>query len=165
MVRSTRSRIAWLWLAGACVLLGACGANNIRPRLHAKTDAVLDTIPGIPEVVLDSLRTEVSDRGFKVSRVSLVEGFLETSWFDLDNDRAGGTYTRHPDRVIRLRFFAEPTSLERTVLRSEAVFRRTLDPSVSGDVAEQMVPINHPGDSLLQQILDTVRPESARVGT
>ena len=165
MVRSTSSRTTRLLQTVAVALLMGCGANNIRPRTRPMVDAELDTVPGVPEVVLDSLRTEVSDRGFEVSRVSLVEGFLETRWFDLENRRTGGTYARHTDRVIRLRFFADPASNERTVLHSEAVFRRTLDPSVPAGIAEEMVPLNHPGDSLLQQILDTVRTESARVGT
>ena len=141
----------------------ACGANNIRPHYEPFIDAVLDTIPAPPDVVVDSLEIVVTQRGFEIARITSSEGFLETKWFDLDAGRSGGTYTRHPDRVIRLRFFAEFGRDSSTVLRSEAAYRPILDPSLSDREAEAMVPIDHPGDSLLQSVLEQLRPAESRV--
>lgn len=141
----------------------ACGANNVRPLYVPFMDAVVDTISAPPDVVVDSLATVVTLRGFEIARITASEGYLETKWFDLDADRSGGTYTRHPDRVIRLRFFAELGRDSSTVLRSEAAYRPRLDPSLPERQAEAMVPIDHPGDSMLQNVLDQLRPAASRV--
>jgi len=143
----------------------ACGANNVRPKYAPFIDAVVDTIPALPDVVVDSLEIIVTQRGFQIARVASSEGFLETKWFDLDADRSGGTYTLHPDRVVRLRFFADPGRDDGTVLRSEAAYRPRLDPSLPEREAEVMVPVDHRGDSLLQSVLDQVRREADRVGS
>ncbi len=150
------------WWAGVGVglLVLACGANNVRPRSGPAMDAVLDTIAAKPTDVIDSLAALVAIHGFELARFSAAEGYLETKWFDLGAGRSGGTYTRHPDRVIRIRLYADPTGDQRTLLRSEAVFRRALDPSVPTQVLETMVPIGHPGDSLLQVVLDGIRPRT-----
>ena len=140
----------------------ACGANNVRPHYEPFIDAVVDTIFAPPDVVVDSLKTVVTERGFEIARITSSEGFLETKWFDLDAGRSGGTYTRHPDRVIRFRFFAELGRDNSTVLRSEAAYRPRLDPSLADHEAEAMVPIDHPGDSLLQNVLDQLRPAADR---
>lgn len=142
----------------------ACGANNVRPIYSPFIDAVVDTIPAPPDVVVDSLATVVMLRGFEIARITASEGYLETKWFNLDAGRSGGTYTRHPDRVIRLRFFAEPGRDSSTVLRSEAAHRPRLDPSLPEHEAEAMVPIDHAGDSLLQSVLDQLRRAADRVG-
>ncbi|MEE8134185.1 MAG: hypothetical protein V3T56_03970 [Gemmatimonadales bacterium] len=140
----------------------ACGANNVRPHYEPFIDAVVDTIFAPPDVVVDSLKTVVTEHGFEIARITSSEGFLETKWFDLDTGRSGGTYTRHPDRVIRFRFFAELGRDNSTVLRSEAAYRPRLDPSLADHEAEAMVPIDHPGDSLLQNVLDQLRPAADR---
>jgi hypothetical protein len=139
------------------VIVAGCGANNIRPRNRPLVEAVLDTITAPPDVVVDSLQEVVMRRGFEIAAASAPEGFIETKWFDLDRGRSGGRYTRHPDRVIRFRFYLNPASRERSVLWSEALMRRTLDPSLPAELAEVMVPIGHPGDSLLQSVLDEIR--------
>ncbi len=141
----------------------ACGANNVRPHYEPFIDAIVDTIFVPPDVVVDSLEIFVTQRGFEIARITPSEGFLETKWFDLDAGRSGGTYTRHPDRVIRFRFFAEFGRDNSTVLRSEAAYRPRLDPSLPDREAETMVPIDHPGDSLLQSVLDQLRPAANRV--
>jgi hypothetical protein len=141
----------------------ACGANNVRPKFEPFMDAVVDTIPALPDVVVDSLAIVLTQRGFQIARVAASEGFLETKWFDLNADRSGGTYTLHPDQVIRLRFFADPGRNNGTVLRSEAAYRPRLDPSLPDRVAEAMVPVDHRGDSLLQSVLDQLRRPADRV--
>lgn len=159
-----RRTLAPLALVGVAVA-AACGANNVRPKYEPFIDAVVDTIPALPNVVVDSLAIVVTQRGFQIARVASSEGFLETKWFDLDADRSGGRYTLHPDQVIRLRFFADPGRDDGTVLRSEAAYRPRLDPSLPEREAEAMVPIDHRGDSLLQNVLDQVRRAADRVGS
>ena len=153
------------WVIVATGLGVACGANNVRPKTPPRADAVLDTISADPALIIDSLAVLASQRGLEIARLSAAEGYLETKWFDLGSRRSGGKYSRHAERVIRIRIYADPTGDRRAVLRSEAVYRRSLDPSVPEGVLEEMVPIDHPGDSVLQALLQEIRPAPAVVGS
>ena len=142
----------------ACVAVAlACGSHNVRPYLVPLPDAVADTLHADPSEVIEFLNTVVAGEGFRISRASSAEGYLVTDWYDTENQRAGGRYARDPTAAIRLRFFADPGGGDQSTLRSEAVYRRTLDPSIPEREAERMVPPGHYGDLILQRVLQSVR--------
>ncbi len=143
-------------MAGVAVAL-ACGSHNVRPYLVPLPDAVADTLHADPSEVIEFLNTAVTEEGFRISRASSAEGYLVTDWYDTENQRAGGRYTRNPTAAIRLRFFADPVGGDRSALRSEAVYRRTLDPSIPEREAERMVPPGNHGDLILQRVLQSLR--------
>jgi hypothetical protein len=142
----------------ACVAVAlACGSHNIRPYLVPLPDAVADTLHADPSEVIEFLNTVVAEEGFRISRVSSAEGYLVTDWYDTENQLAGGKYARDPTAAIRLRFFADPVGGDQSALRPEAVYRRTLDPSIPEREAERMVPPGHYGDLIFQRVLHSLR--------
>lgn len=125
-------------------------------------DAVADTVVAGPGAVVRTLGGLVTQAGFRIRRASEAEGYLETDWFDTARRASGGAYTRHPDRVIRLRFFADSVGEGLTHLVAEAVYRRRMDPSLPSREQEAMVPPGHPGDSILQGLFAALRERFPR---
>lgn len=149
---STTTRLAFFGTATA--MLAACGANNVRPALVPLPDAYVDTLRADAGALVATLAELVAAEGFRVRRVSAAEGYLETDWYDTAAGRAGGAYTLAPGGVVRLRFFADPIGQDRAQLAAEAVYRPVLDPSLPAREAEAMVPPGHPGDAILNRVLD-----------
>jgi hypothetical protein len=125
--------------------------------------AAVDTLGARPGAVIEALRALVTTAGFRVTRSSAAEGYLETGWFDTGVGRAGGTYARDAWRVVRLRFFADSVGNGLVQVVSEAVYRPRLDPSLPARETEHMVPSGHPGDSLLGSVLSDLHARFPRV--
>lgn len=142
--------------AALCVCL-ACGAGNVRPFYGPLPAAASDTIAGEPARLILELERLAAVEGLRVARASPEEGYLETDWYDVDARRPGGRYTLHPRRIVRLRFFADDVGGGKTALASEAVYRRSIDPSVPVRETEVMAPADHPGAEILERLLDAVR--------
>jgi len=102
-------------------------------------------------------RQAQSTHPMRVRAVSRAEGFLETAWFDPTSKRSVGQEHRHVGRVFRMRAYADSVPPARSELVIETVFRRTADPSAPGREEEIIAPPGHPGDSLTQLVLDSLR--------
>jgi hypothetical protein len=148
-----------LAIAGAVmtVVLG-CGSIGARPYLTALPDAIVDTVPAEPAAVISELQTLVMGEGLAVRVSSPAEGFLETEWYDVDRrGPVGGGLD--PQRIVRIRFFADAVSRFTSLLASEAVTLRAIDPSIPDRQNEMMVPPGHPGGQILERILLALRNE------
>lgn len=143
-------------LAGILAGAAAC-RGGVRPYLTPLPNALVDTVAATPDAVVRELATAALGEGLRIRLSSPTEGYLETDWYDVVSQTPGGEYSGDPHRVVRLRFFADPTAENETRLVSEAVYRRTLDPSLDARTNEVMVPPGHGGDELLRRILATVR--------
>jgi len=154
--RSGQSARLHLPIALALVVGAAACGGGVRPYLTPLPGAWIDTIPRAPDAVINSLITAVTGEGLRIRLASPAEGYLETDWYDVVAQAPGGEYTSDPHRVVRMRFFADPLAADETRLASEAVYRRSIDPSLPERENEVLVPPGHQGEVLLQQILATV---------
>ena len=140
-------------------VLTACGASNIRPWTVPFPEARVDTVDVEAASLIERLNSHVTNTGLEVTRISPEEGFLETRWFDLATRRSrksGGD----PERVVRMRFWADPVMAGRSVLISEVVYLQSLDPSLLPRDAETLAPPDHAGHILMTDILEAVLENS-----
>ena len=136
----------------------ACGSVGARPYFTPLPDAVVDTVPAEAPVVISQLQTLAVGEGLAIRASSPAEGYLETEWYDVDRrGPVGGSLD--PRRIVRLRFFADMTGANSTVLSSEAVTLRAIDPSIPERQNEVMVPPGHLGNQILERILIALRSD------
>lgn len=140
----------------AVALVAACGSAVVRPSFRPFPNAPVDTIPGDADRVVTAAAARIAQRGLEIRLNAPREGYLETRWFDLVARRSVAIGA-DPNRVIRLRLFADPVTPRATLLTIEALYRRTLDPSIPEREAELMVPPGTPGDSLARNVISEVK--------
>lgn len=143
-------------LAGA-VLTAACAAGGVRPSYDPFPDARVDTINAAPADVIQEAVARVNAENMRGAWQSPAEGYLETQWFNVVTQESGVTDRGNPDRVVLLRFFADPLEGGRTRLVTEAVYQRTTDPSVMPRDREMSVPPGHAGDRLRARVIDGLK--------
>jgi hypothetical protein len=135
----------------------ACKATAVRPYITPFPDAPTDTLQADPDDVIIELAALVTAEGLQVRVVSAEEGYLETGWYDVVSRTAVGSFGSDAERYIHLRFFVDPVNPLLTQLVSEALMRRTLDPSLPERQAEVLVPPGHEGDQVLTRIRHALR--------
>lgn len=122
----------------------------------------MDTLGASPGTVIGALASELETLGVRVRAASPAEGYLETAWFDPTTRRPVGQEHRRTGRVFRMRAYADSVPPARSELVIETVFRRSADPSATGREDEIIAPPGHPGDSVTQRVLDTLRKRFPR---
>jgi hypothetical protein len=128
-------------------------------------DALADTLMAPPDALIEAAVRLTTRAGMRITAFSPVEGYLETDWFDPERRRPVPAASLDVRRAVRLRFFADSVGLGHSQLVSEAVVRRSVDPSLPPRESEMMVPPEHPGFALLRVVLDTLHarfPEPAQ---
>ena len=151
------SRAALLATASAAALLACAGLGGVRPRYGPVPGSIALEMTGAPDVVTLAAAEELRSAGLLPQRVSAAEGYAESQWFDVSTH---GSSTESPfrglDRVVKLRFFADPTA-GHTHLAAEAVVAYAVDPSRPERELERMVPEGHEGSVILKRILDRLK--------
>ncbi|HEX9728504.1 MAG TPA: hypothetical protein VGA37_08375 [Gemmatimonadales bacterium] len=156
MKRMTSFAFAIVLIASA-----AC-ATGIRPAYSPLVNARVDTVNAEPPAIIQELATLIAAEAMYLQWQSPVEGFLETQWFNLVTRESGVTSRSDPDRVILLRFWADPIGEGRSAVISEAVIKRTTDPSVLPRDQEMMAPPGHGGQRTLDRVLNGLRERFGR---
>ena len=84
-----------------------------------------------PDSAITALATLVAAESLRVRRVSPLDGYLETDWYDLQSRRSFGGSARipHPATTVKLRCWADPYVPGQAVLTIEAAYRPRVDPS------------------------------------
>jgi len=166
----------------SAVVTACASAGTVRPPFRPLYEAVVDTLQVVPALnaeseqrilrerldVLDTaaieraqLIAELDQRavaeGLEVRIASVLDGYLETRWFNVVSRRSSDADVAHPERVIRLRFWIDPVGPLGYQLTAEAVYRRVSDPSLPSRAREVMAPPGHEGEAILTRILDGVR--------
>ncbi len=146
-------------LAAAVVAFAllSCRTGGVRPRYNPVPHSVMMLLPDSAKNIVVILADRSVAMGFTVARYSPDEGYLETGWYDTQTKRPVGDPFNGLDRIIKLRFFADPWQ-GRTRLVAESVRRIAWDPSEPPHDLERMVPDDHPGRALLDSVLAVVRP-------
>lgn len=136
--------------------LAACSSfGGVRPRYGPVPQSVrrMSAIPAADVIRL--LEGAVRSAGMEIARSAPREGYLETSWFDLDRRASVPAPFTNMDRVVKLRFYSDPEQ-GRTRILAECVRRIAWDPSVPQRDLERMVPDGHPGRVLLDSLVAAV---------
>lgn len=149
-------------LAGAVLFAAACAAGSIRPSYEPFPEARVDTLNAAPPAVIQELVARVNAENMRPNFVSPEEGFLETQWFDVVEQRSGVTDRGNADRVIMLRFWADSLDGGRTQLTTEAVIRGRPDPSLLPRDQEMSVPPGHAGDRIRDRVITGAKERFGR---
>lgn len=146
-------RVTVVAIAATLAGSAACAAGGVRPGYSPFPNARVDTVNAEPADVIQELASRVVAENMRLNWNSPDEGFLETQWYNLVTRESGQTSRANPDRVILIRFWADPIGPGRTQLTAEAVLKRTTDPSVLPRDQEMMVPPGHGGGRLLDRVI------------
>lgn len=155
-------RLAFATLSGVALLGAACASGGLRPSYQPFPQARVDTVNAAPADVIQEINARVNAENMRPQWSSPGEGFLETQWFNVVTQESGVTDRANPDRVVLLRFWADPLEGGKSKVTSEAVYKRTTDPSVLPRDQEMTVPPGHAGDRLLQRVMSGVHERFGR---
>jgi len=150
-------RVTLSALAGVAAFAAACATGGVRPSYEPFPNARVDTINADPAAVIQEAQARLIAVNLRPNWVSPEEGYLESQWYNVVTQQSGQTDRSNLDRVVLLRFFADPIEGGKTKLTSEAVYQRTSDQSVMPRDREMIVPPGHAGDRLLTQVIDGLK--------
>jgi hypothetical protein len=150
-------RSAFPALAGAVLLAAACAAGGIRPAYEPLPDARVDTINALPADVIHEAVARANAQLMRGAWESADEGFFETQWFNVVTQESGVSDRANLDRIVLLRFWADPIEGGKTRLTTEAVYSRTADQSVMPRDREMSVPPGHAGDRLRARVIEGIK--------
>jgi hypothetical protein len=149
-------------LSGILVLGAACASGGIRPSYEPFPQARVDTVNAEPAAVIQEINSRINAENMRPQWSSPAEGFIETQWFNVVTQESGVADRGNPDRVILLRFWADPIEGGKSKVTSEAVYRARTDPSVLPRDQEAVVPAGHAGDRALQRVIGGLRERFGR---
>ncbi len=127
-----------------------------RRKLEQRFDERDTLLIEMAELIAELERLSIEE-GLSVRVASVLDGYIETQWFDVVSGRSADREVAHPEREILLRFWIDPVGPLGYKLSAEAVYRRVADPSLSSRAREVMVPPGHHGEAILLRVLDGVR--------
>lgn len=148
-------------LAAPALAAGAtacAGLGGVRPYYGPVPGSVSLLVEAPPDAVTRRIATEVQTAGLRLLRFSPAEGYVETEWYNLDTQESGRSDHGSLDRMVKLRFFADPTA-GRTRVLAECVTRLLYDPSLPERELERMVPEGHQGREILARVLARLREQ------
>jgi hypothetical protein len=128
----------------------------LRPRYGPLPGSVSAQLEAQPDVVIGAAARELQAAGLGVAVADPAEGYLESSWYDLDRKVNVSGRGRDLEQVVKLRFFADPTA-GKTHLAAECVRRIAFDPSEPERDVERMVPDSSAGRVVLDSIVGRLK--------
>lgn len=139
----------------------ACGAGGVRPTFDPFPAALVDTVHGEPDHIVERLSELLAAESIDLRWVRIREGYVETRWFDPATRLSGGGRSLNTDGIVRLRFWTDIalTDAHQTQVVGEAVSRRVVDPSLPVRQTEIHVPPDHPGHEILRRVIEELASE------
>jgi hypothetical protein len=158
---SRRSRAVAVRVAA---LLVACTPVTTRPPFRPDPQALVVLLNARPERITAELATLVPAESLEVARSSVVDGYVETAWYDTRAHRSLRRDRNVADlaTTVKLRFWADPYVPGQTRLTIEPVYRPRIDPSRPERDLEVIVSPEDPGYRLAK---DFVAKLQERFGT
>lgn len=151
------ARRAGLALALAGLAAAACARlGGVRPRFAPIPGSISVQLEAQPDEVIGAAGRELQAAGLSVAVADAPEGYLESSWYDVERKATVSPRARDLAQVVKLRFFADPTA-GHTRLAAECVRRIAYDPSEPERDLERMVPDSSPGRALLDSIVGRLK--------
>lgn len=137
------------------LVIAACTPATTRPSFAPFPEALHAIINAPPARVTEEARTWLVAHGPTVPRVSPLDGFLESGWYDATDSSAA------PVRV-KIRVWADPDVTGKARVTVEAVYRPIEDPSRTARDLELAAPKESAGERLAQRLLQAL---SEKLGT
>jgi len=144
---------------GSVLLLAACTPVTTRPGFFPDPRAPVVFLNARPERVTLELQTLVPAESLVVAHLNVRDGYMETAWFD----PAGRRSFRHERDIadlpaaVKIRCWADPWVPGQTRLTVEAVYRPRLDPSREERDLEAIVPQDHPGYKVAEELIKKLK--------
>jgi hypothetical protein len=132
----------------------ACGAGGVRPTFRPFPQAIVDTITGEPEAIVEHISELLQEEAIELRWVRIREGYVETKWFDPVTGNTGGGRSLNTAGIVRLRFWADIVMEHQSLVVGEAVRRRVVDPSLPIRETEVHVPEDHAGYEILRRVFE-----------
>ena len=146
------------------VLVVGCSPATTRPDFRPFPQALTTVLTAPPERAISAADSVVRAFGVRVKQVSVLDGYLETDWYDTGTQRSFRDRERVPDlqRAVKLRCWADPYVPGESSLTIEVAYRPRIDPSRVERDLETVPPDSSPGRGLAQRLLDELKK---RLGT
>jgi len=152
-----------------CLLLAACTPVTTRPDFKPDPRASVVLLNARPERVTAALDSLLPAESLAVARFNVRDGYVETAWFDPVRRRSyhHERDIADPPATVKIRCWADPWVPGQTRLTIEPVYRPRVDPSRTERDLEVIVPPQHAGYKVAQELIDKVKqkfgtPQSAR---
>jgi hypothetical protein len=152
-VASPASHLSRAVPLGVAALLVACTPVTTRPPFRPDPQALVVLLNARPERITAELATLVPAESLEVARSNVVDGYVETAWYDTRARRS----LRHDRDIadlaatVKIRFWADPYVPSQTRLTIEPVYRPRTDPSRPERDLEVIVSPDEPGYRLAKE--------------
>jgi hypothetical protein len=142
-------------VAALSVLALGCSPQTTRPTLIPFPEALTNETYAIPPKAIDMLAHGLQDDSIPVRRIEIVDGWLDSGWFEVETQAvATGPFTGTD--VVRVRGWADPGRPKYSDLTVEAVYRKAVDPSQPPRDMERALPNDHPVMKRIKRVLDVL---------
>ncbi len=142
-----------------CLFFAACTPVTTRPAFFPDPRALVVVLNARPERVTMELRQLVPAESLEVARSNVLDGYVETAWYDTRAHR-----TLHRDRdvshfaaTVKIRFWADPYVPGQTRLTVEPVYRPRYDPSRMERDLEVILSKDDEGYKIAQKLVDKLK--------
>jgi hypothetical protein len=151
------------------LLTAACTPVTTRPDFKPDPRALVVILNARPERVTPGIDSLVRAESLEVQRVNVLDGYVETAWYDPGRRRSylHGRDIADLPATVKIRCWADPWVPGQTRLTVEPVYRPRVDPSRAERDLELIVPPEHGGYKVAQQLIEKLKqrfgtPQSAR---
>jgi hypothetical protein len=144
--------------------LATCSPATTRPGFRPLPQALIAVLLAPRERAIPAVDSIIQAAGVRVKQASVLDGYVETEWYDTDTHRSFNDRARIPDlkHAVKLRCWADPYVPGQSLFTIEVAYRPRVDPSRVERDLEAVPPDSSAGRKLAQQVLDDLKK---RVGT
>jgi len=137
------------------VLLAACTPVTTRPDFRPFPRALTAIVNARPDKVVTVLDSLVAAERLGVARSSRLDGYLETTWYDVARKTSFPGTGDVPDfaNTVKVRCWADPYVPGQSQVTIEPVYRPRYDPSRTERDLEVVVPQDHEGYKIAERLL------------
>ena len=136
-------RPSLLWLGLGCAVV-ACRPNTTRPPITPLPEAAGTEVRLPVRQATQRLAEMLRADSIPLRRVSILDGYMESGWFDAGTRRPAGNRRAIGPGFVRIRAWADPGRPGSSLLTVETLYRPLVDPSLPERELEREVARNHP---------------------
>ncbi|MGH7700345.1 MAG: hypothetical protein ACREMJ_07500 [Gemmatimonadales bacterium] len=138
-----------------------CNPASTRPQFLPHPEAPAGYVDAARERLTPELAAWLTAQGLAVQHASVVDGFVETAWFDAERRRSYATRGDVPDlaATFKIRCWVAPDVAGASRLVVEAVYRPVYDPSRPARDLETLVPRDHEGHRMATALLEEMKKQ------
>ncbi|HUL48770.1 MAG TPA: hypothetical protein VLT79_02015 [Gemmatimonadales bacterium] len=141
------------------LLLTSCSPATTRPDFFPYPEARKELLDARRERVVPALVEFITTDSLKIKLASVLDGYVETEWYDMQRHRSYPHTSAVPDlaHTIKLRCWVDPYVPGQSILTVEAVYRPRDDPSRIERELEVPLAQDQPGYQYVEAVLNRAR--------